>query len=79
MTNPPAPDPPVPEAVSEATPMSNVDRLRAHLKADGIALALLDACTAGSGAGANSRMLQAIDTHFSEKKPTDGDAPAPKD
>jgi len=79
MTNLPVLDPAMPEAVSEATPMSNVDRLRAHLKVDGLAFALLGACTAGGAAGVNSRMLQAIDTHFTEMKPSDGDASAPKD
>ena len=79
MTNLPVLDTALPESVSEAPPMSNLDRLRAHLKADGLAFALLDTYTAGGAAGVNIRMLQAIDTHFTEKKPSDGDASASKD
>jgi hypothetical protein len=41
--------------------LTNADRLRAHLKPEGLAVALLDAWTGGDAADAQSRMMKALE------------------
>jgi len=65
-------------ADAELRPLSNFDRLRTHLKADSLALKLLDVWTRTDPQAAKARLLKAVEDHFSEKKEGDG-AAGPKD
>jgi hypothetical protein len=57
-----------PKGGVKATPLDNIGRLRIHLKADSLALTLLNAWTGIEPPIAKARLLKAVDGHFSEKK-----------
>ncbi|UEM12384.1 hypothetical protein J4G43_049685 [Bradyrhizobium barranii subsp. barranii] len=57
------------QAGSENGPaQSNVERLRTHLKPDGLARALLDVWATGDQQGAKARLRQVVDERFTIKK-----------
>jgi hypothetical protein len=58
----------------EPLAQSNLERLRSHLKADGLALVLLDAWVNGDQQGAKARLRQVVDERFTIKKPDDDTA-----
>jgi hypothetical protein len=66
-------DPPTDATAAEsAQPLTNFDRLAAHLKPDGLAHALLAAWRHGDPVGAQARLRDAVDNHFAKKVPSDG-------
>lgn len=65
-------------ASAETEPPSNFDRLRTHLKADSLALKLVDSWTSAEPQAAKARLLKAVEDHFREKKQGDG-AAGPED
>lgn len=52
----------------ETAPLDNVSRLRTHLKADGLALKLLDAWTGAEAQAAKPTLLKVVEDHFRKKK-----------
>jgi hypothetical protein len=55
--------------------LPNVDRLRGHLKPDGLAASLLDAWNAGGSSGASDRLLTAFRDFHLPKADDDGSSP----
>ena len=52
----------------DSAPLNNFDRLRTHLKADSLALKLLDVWSDAGPRTAKPTLLKAVDDHFSAKK-----------
>jgi hypothetical protein len=65
-------------ASNDAAKPTNIDRLRAHLAADGLASKLLNAWLAEPSAGAQSRMLSVLDGHNSAAQVADASSTSPK-
>ena len=59
------------EGSEEAAPQSNADRLRAHIKPDGLASTLVDAWLAVAPADAQTRLLKALEDYHKPKQGTD--------
>jgi hypothetical protein len=55
----------------EESVCSNLERLRSHLKTDGLARALLDAWTTGDRQGGTARMREIVEQRFAIKKSDD--------
>jgi hypothetical protein len=63
----------------DSTPVpSNADRLRAHLKPEGLAAALLDAWLAGGPSDVQTRMSTALQDFHRPKQNGDDRAPTPE-
>jgi hypothetical protein len=62
-----------PEAANsdDAAPLTNADRLRAHVKPAGLANTLLDAWLAVGPADARTRLLKALEDYQQPKQDTD--------
>jgi hypothetical protein len=69
MTND-SPEAPRPE--TPVQPLTNLERLEAHLKPDGLAAELLRAWREGDQSGAENRLRNAVSNHFAKKKSDDG-------
>lgn len=52
----------------DPAPLDNIGRLRTHLKADSLALKLLDAWSGAEPQTTQPTLLKAVEDHFSEKK-----------
>jgi hypothetical protein len=55
----------------DGEPLSNFDRLRAHLDADSLAKKLLDAYSASEPSATKTEMLKAVSMHFLTKTSDD--------
>jgi hypothetical protein len=65
---------PAADGSEEAAPLSNADRLRAHIKPDGLASVLLNAWSAVDPADAQIRLLRVLEDYKPKQGRDDGQA-----